>query len=932
MKTIIIFLILFAIVLPVASIAGEKVLEQIEPQGRKMRGRRISVRGRELPELPEKIKALREEAREKSRLDEIEASENLSGREVIVRVYSNWPKNRSEYEKIFLRMEGCHIPSYDFNEMKVGVVLKGDQEDEVVKEYLEFDAKKIYYKGSIGLVKKRPAQPKHRWVFSDGLGNPLVLAELEILDYVSSKKKYVKVKKILLDEQGQFEAIRFGGMQPKRRFVVSHPDYGIYGVNLFAWYKDWEYRIPKVKKGTESYKSAIRGFVVDDANNPISGASIKCWSLYTPRGAFVRSFDSTLYNIFTDKKGWFFFYLPRDEDESKTGIYIPLGSKYNVRIEAPNDFGFVPFVGTIPNDKECMIKLDEYGYYHTFVFENKSGRITDPKKLRGAFLSIERDGKPTIEYEPKVLRNGGYFPLGKYKTRIYDCEFEPIEVTEDSTEELVFKAIEEKNIVVYQGRVVHGITSEPMKGAFVIAKGGHYFYRDKFAQITHQQWEAMEKVGDTFPEDKDVSNKMSEFSEFRKGIPIDPKKTDLSERDIALQPIMRRFGSVKGVRTDSEGMFEMSFTNVERFSSIIAFKEDYLAVELRRVYFSEPDQNSLVKIKTIPLYPAAKVVINPCAENGRPKVCPYWVFDANNNPSWVGTPYEVIKRRKRELARKFAEDNLSDVNLTDVNFAEHTGWTDDTFEVSTSFYVSLYSKLILDVLSNNFTFFGIPLKIRKNYNYLGVDNSFKFEPNENIVWETEDFNFDLEKDLNRIPALSEIAYQVDASSYGMPEIVFTYNNEPLYLNKPQAIHVPAGVNLKLSLLIEDDFKREWVPIHIPKDINLKQGDTLELGTFDIVKSMQVFVKVVDPEGEPLENVPVKNWFDGYGYEYIERTNKDGIVQFNVYPHTIGKFYVSLGEEAIDVKDSIPYIIGGAEDTGREFTLTLSKEILEELYK
>jgi hypothetical protein len=53
----------------------------------------------------------------------------------------------------------------------------------------------------------------------------------------------------------------------------------------------------------------------------------------------------------------------------------------------------------------------------------------------------------------------------------------------------------------------------------------------------------------------------------------------------------------------------------------------------------------------------------------------------------------------------------------------------------------------------------------------------------------------------------------------------------------------------------------------------------------------------------------------------------------VVPNSIGEFGVSyLGKDGQFLKETIPYEIGGNTDSGRQFTLRLSDEILELLFK
>jgi hypothetical protein len=62
------------------------------------------------------------------------------------------------------------------------------------------------------------------------------------------------------------------------------------------------------------------------------------------------------------------------------------------------------------------------------------------------------------------------------------------------------------------------------------------------------------------------------------------------------------------------------------------------------------------------------------------------------------------------------------------------------------------------------------------------------------------------------------------------------------------------------------------------------------------------------------------------------TDEDGRTWFNVHPHSKGKFYVGLDGVEQKKEQAICYEIGGEEDAGREFSLQVSDEMLEALFK
>jgi hypothetical protein len=90
-----------------------------------------------------------------------------------------------------------------------------------------------------------------------------------------------------------------------------------------------------------------------------------------------------------------------------------------------------------------------YGYFHTFVFEDENGRITD-RRLNEVLVTAKGKNKIRAYYNSYgVLKNGDWFVPGTYRAtmggkNLKICTFEPVEVTADSPEELVFRARKRK--------------------------------------------------------------------------------------------------------------------------------------------------------------------------------------------------------------------------------------------------------------------------------------------------------------------------------------------------------------------------------------------------------------------------------------------------------------------------------------------------------
>jgi hypothetical protein len=271
-------------------------------------------------------------------------------------------------------------------------------------------------------------------------------------------------------------------------------------------------------------------------------------------------------------------------------------------------------------------------YYHFIVFEDANG--AKPQGVRTVRLEIHRQDKPTLKYTAAVSGKSGYYPVGRYEawgsTRIREgkkrkvvkvCDFEPIEVTEDSPVRLVMRAkpvrtqvavatgpdaatvsakvaaqppptvvpsegantakqkvVKKDDSIVYAGQVVHAITGEPMAGAFVMTG-----FKSNLAWITPEEWEKLHKL------------------------PVNPLLSD-----DALWPIKNTSDfKLKGIaRTDPNGRFEMKLRRGEQVLDFVAFEQDYCSATVSKDRFG-PLENNRVQLPKVSLFPAAKVMIEP---------------------------------------------------------------------------------------------------------------------------------------------------------------------------------------------------------------------------------------------------------------------------------------------------------------------------------
>jgi hypothetical protein len=119
-----------------------------------------------------------------------------------------------------------------------------------------------------------------------------------------------------------------------------------------------------------------------------------------------------------------------------------------------------------------------------------------------------------------------------------------------------------------------------------------------------------------------------------------------------------------------------------------------------------------------------------------------------------------------------------------------------------------------------------------------------------------------------------------------------------------------------------------------RDLNLKQGQVLDLGRIEIKRVFNVFAEVQRSTGEPVEGLPVKAC-DQYG-QIISNTDHEGVAMFSVARDSRGEFVVEYKppepETALHLRESVPYQITGPEDANSVYEFSVSDEIIYQLLK
>ncbi len=155
------------------------------------------------------------------------------------------------------------------------------------------------------------------------------------------------------------------------------------------------------------------------------------------------------------------------------------------------------------------------------------------------------------------------------------------------------------------------------------------------------------------------------------------------------------------------------------------------------------------------------------------------------------------------------------------------------------------------------------------------------------------------------------------------------------LNKQACFPVPAGLNFTLQLrYIYNDVEKTWASLTVARNVNLEQGQVLDLGRHQILRPVPLFISVFNSSEQAVEGVPV-NARDQYGQQ-TSSTDENGVALFELAPDAKGQFIVEYdgdNDSSIDdLREEVPYEITGPEDANTIYTLRVSDKLLYNLFK
>ena len=442
-------------------------------------------------------------------------SAQVKGASVVVRLHKNWDLLNSRSENWLLALEEPEPFETVTLEVKeesgvldfpalpdarpgktVVVILPEDQSDPIIRQVLgESILANVYSPGLTFMLRDNGARAaQRRMEIVDATGQPMAGATVEVYlsDYRNPTK--VRVRSVVLDAKGSMPAVRMENRYITGiTLVVSDPNYGAAMVQHAQNCCSGDvFTVPLVKAGSEAYEYSFHGVAVDPDGRPVPGVLLASTYAIAAGGTNVGLVGSLTTYSLTDTEGRFLFY--RRLDKNKTELSeLPATAKYVVSVQPPEGLCLMPCDLRISPGEEARVVLERPDVYlRRFSFEDANGVVGEPNVLEQVCVLIERQGKPTLRVIYHLLKDGIALPLGTYKVDPYGVtipEFEPIEVTAESPEQLVFRP-KSTTAIVYSGRVVNGITGEPMAGAFVGVGG----LVDKRALMA-EHWQRLESLG-----------------------------------------------------------------------------------------------------------------------------------------------------------------------------------------------------------------------------------------------------------------------------------------------------------------------------------------------------------------------------------------------------------------------------------------------------
>jgi hypothetical protein len=476
--------------------------------------------------------------------------------------------------------------------------------------------------------------PKLTHIVVDALGQPIPLAAVTIKSFApvvtaapgtevaEAEKNEPVLSSGMSEVDGWIGIPEVAAGNVKIAVTVEHAEYGRGRIEVAPNQEQKTLQFPLVRRGTEARRRALTGQVVSPEGEPVAEAEIECNDIRTPgEGLIEGSYPRGV--ALTGSDGQFTYYLPPSETRrGQRGVLIPANSRFGLRITVPaGDDAFFPWAGRYSNLAPVRIELPRAARFHRFRFEAAGGGwVSDPRSLGQIRVQLDRleNGERVLIDLGNDVAAGRKLIPGKYVVESFQngkrIEYLPVTVTGESPEELTFSL---PHAVTYVGSVVHGVTGKPVSSALVM--GWNSTSRNNLALLTDDDWKMLGAAPSNPPADHPALIRLREF-----------------------------YGVQALVHTDRDGRFAITCQPDQEFYGVLAFDKDAIPFKVR-VGSLKPDDKHQIDTGEYPLFPAAKIVMEPSFLEGRLSVAPRWFPSDEGQPEW----FERFRKLSRNSEREF---------------------------------------------------------------------------------------------------------------------------------------------------------------------------------------------------------------------------------------------------------------------------------------
>jgi hypothetical protein len=476
----------------------------------------------------------------------------------------------------------------------------------------------------------------HTHVIQDALGEPIPGAELEfnavLVAEPGEPPGKVRLKE-LSDERGQ-TVLEMPANLATASLRLRHPEYGIGEIPIRNGDLKGELKFPLVKASSNARAQALKGTVVDSADKPEPGATVRVVGLLPQDGRTGMLTDCV---VVTDDEGRFAIYPVRRDMFGKPVQPLTAATKGKLRITAQHDQGLFPRLIECSCKAEITVRLERAERAHKFKFANLTGGwLEDANDLKQVYVHYrEKPDSLPMQLDNEWVFHGAKLLPGFYSAAYKSHNYSPLHVTADSPDDLEFRF---PKALPMRGRVINGANGAPMPGAFVfgivssgIVNGIPSTRSQSLARLTNDDWERLRKL-----------------------------PADAAPNDPSLAFIAQCFGLGAFSRTDESGKYEIVQKPEEEIHSVLAVDKDFLPI-LQPKYGMKVGETA-AEVPDLPLFPAGKVLIRPVCEK-RVSVTPVWKFLPDGRPEWF-QEFEAATNLK--LQRRFDYDRALELSLQPV--------------------------------------------------------------------------------------------------------------------------------------------------------------------------------------------------------------------------------------------------------------------------